>query len=393
MQSINTRICILGGGPAGTTASLFLSRYGIRHVLVDKASFPRDKVCGESFDGRVYRLLEELLPGSVAELQAYQQLLPTRNYRFGSRKIDLSVAFPSTDLPRLSIQRRDLDHYLWQQAASSSVATLWSGQQLRIVEQSSDGIVLQGTGMEIRAELVINATGAQAVPFDDPALFVFSRQYYEGVQTNGPKGLEVRYFYDPLPVCLFLCPLAGGRYNVELAMSREEYKRSGLRMEDILQSLLETDRDLKGRFAVAKRIGRPKGTSLPLQTLRRWFAPGMIYAGSSAFTTNPITGLGVGNAMSMGKLAAELIRQYHNQPDFVERLGRAYGTAARRKYRNILLMNKTVNLVQRHFRFLEPTMARVLRLPLVQNKLLKKDLTKGIGSGYALRKTVSTESK
>lgn len=393
MQSINTRICILGGGPAGTTASLFLSRYGIRHVLVDKAKFPRDKVCGESFDGRVYRLLEEMVPGSLADLQAHQQLLPTRNYRFGSRKIDLSVTFPSTDLPRLSIPRQDLDHYLWQQAAASSLSTLQSGQQMSIVQQSSDGIVLQGTDLKINTELVINATGAQAVPFDDPALFVFSRQYYEGVHTSGPRGLEVRYFYDPLPVCLFLCPMAGGRYNVELAIARAEYKRSGQRMEDIWQGLLDSDPELLGRFANAQRVGRPKGTSLPLQSRRRWFTPGMIYAGSSAFTTNPITGLGVGNAMSMGKLAAQLIKEHYSQPDFTEQLGRAYRTAARRKYRNILLMNKAVNLVQRHFRFLEPTMARVLRLPLVQNKLLKKDLTKGVGHRYALRKTVSTESK
>ena len=45
---IQTPICIVGAGPAGATASLFLSKAGVKHVLLDKATFPRDKICGDA---------------------------------------------------------------------------------------------------------------------------------------------------------------------------------------------------------------------------------------------------------------------------------------------------------------------------------------------------------
>ena len=57
MQKIITPICIVGGGPAGLVASLNLSKNKIHHVLIDKFTFPRDKVCGENFDGRVKHVL------------------------------------------------------------------------------------------------------------------------------------------------------------------------------------------------------------------------------------------------------------------------------------------------------------------------------------------------
>jgi flavin-dependent dehydrogenase len=378
-QPKRTKVCILGGGPAGTTASLFLSRYGISHILVDKCTFPRDKVCGESFDGRVYRLLEELSPGSVSGMKAQHRLLPTRKYDFGSAKIDLSVTFPDTDLPRLSIERLQLDHYLWQLAERSEWAASFSGAPMQIVGQEEDKVLLEGPDLQIEAELVIDATGAQAVPGDDPSLFVFSRTYYEGVITHQQKGLEVMYFYQPLPVCLFMCPLAGDRYNVELAIARSDYKNSGMRMDAIWQCILENHPDLQARFARAKPLGKARGTSLSIQSKVNWTGERVIRAGSSAFTTNPITGLGVGNAMSMGKLAAETIRQYHDQADFAEQVIRQYRRSARRKYRNILWLNRAVNFVQGHFRRLEPALALILDLPLIQRSFLKKDLTKGIG--------------
>jgi len=38
-------IVIIGGGPAGTSAALFLEKKGYRIALLDQAFFPRDKVC------------------------------------------------------------------------------------------------------------------------------------------------------------------------------------------------------------------------------------------------------------------------------------------------------------------------------------------------------------
>ncbi|MBO9635774.1 MAG: FAD-dependent monooxygenase, partial [Chitinophagaceae bacterium] len=54
---IETTICIIGAGPAGAAAALQLAQWGIRSVIVDKAFFPRDKVCGDGLSGKVITAL------------------------------------------------------------------------------------------------------------------------------------------------------------------------------------------------------------------------------------------------------------------------------------------------------------------------------------------------
>ena len=61
-------VAIVGAGPAGTAAAITLARAGRQVVLVDKATFPRDKFCGDGLTVGALRLLEQLglEPGSVA---------------------------------------------------------------------------------------------------------------------------------------------------------------------------------------------------------------------------------------------------------------------------------------------------------------------------------------
>ena len=52
-RMIRTKICIIGAGPGGAAAALKLDRLGIPCVVVDKAVFPRDKICGDAISGKV----------------------------------------------------------------------------------------------------------------------------------------------------------------------------------------------------------------------------------------------------------------------------------------------------------------------------------------------------
>jgi flavin-dependent dehydrogenase len=50
---IQTDICVLGAGPGGVAAALKLAKLGIPCTLIDKAIFPRDKICGDAISGKV----------------------------------------------------------------------------------------------------------------------------------------------------------------------------------------------------------------------------------------------------------------------------------------------------------------------------------------------------
>ena len=63
-------VLIVGAGPAGAACALGLAESGLRVGLLDKARFPRDKVCGDAIPGPTLKALARLNPAYAAELRA-----------------------------------------------------------------------------------------------------------------------------------------------------------------------------------------------------------------------------------------------------------------------------------------------------------------------------------
>ena len=51
-------VIIIGGGPAGSGAALFLGKYKIKHLVLEKAAFPREKICGDGLTPNVVKLMD-----------------------------------------------------------------------------------------------------------------------------------------------------------------------------------------------------------------------------------------------------------------------------------------------------------------------------------------------
>jgi hypothetical protein len=64
---IQTDILIIGAGPGGAATALFLAKQGIGSILVDKATFPRDKICGDALSGKEVEVLRKLDPSLVSQ--------------------------------------------------------------------------------------------------------------------------------------------------------------------------------------------------------------------------------------------------------------------------------------------------------------------------------------
>src|SRR5262245_50091920 len=71
----NTDIVIAGAGPGGCAASLFLAKYKIPHTLIDKAVFPRDKICGDAISGKTVYVLNQLNPEIIPSFSGKQDTM------------------------------------------------------------------------------------------------------------------------------------------------------------------------------------------------------------------------------------------------------------------------------------------------------------------------------
>ena len=58
----NVDVLIIGAGPAGSVCGSLLKQAGVECLIVDQATFPRDKVCGGGLTVKAWRLLHYLLP-------------------------------------------------------------------------------------------------------------------------------------------------------------------------------------------------------------------------------------------------------------------------------------------------------------------------------------------
>ena len=69
-------VIIIGAGPAGSASALFLHRKGLRVLVLDRARFPRDKVCGEFISPAADDILSDL--GVLDEIEHFPNARPER---------------------------------------------------------------------------------------------------------------------------------------------------------------------------------------------------------------------------------------------------------------------------------------------------------------------------
>jgi geranylgeranyl reductase family protein len=128
-------VAIVGGGPAGATAAYRLASAGASVLVLDKATFPRDKPCGGGVTGRAARQLPFSI-GPVVEEVVDRMECGLRYRSHVIRRARAPLAYMT--------QRRRLDHFLLQKAAEA-------GAEVREGETAD--------ARELDARIVIGADG------------------------------------------------------------------------------------------------------------------------------------------------------------------------------------------------------------------------------------------
>ena len=324
------KVLIVGAGPAGSTAAYYLAQAGVDVTVLEKTSFPREKVCGDGLTPRAVREIQKLgLPHPEADGWRRNKGL---RLIAGGRTVELPWPEVS-DFPRYGLIRTRLgfDEELARHAQSAGAVVL---ERHSVTEalRSEDGRV---TG--VRAALLDEAgrkTG-ETRDFDaDVVLAADGNSSRTAVSLGIPKrddrplGVAVRtYFRSPrhdddwmegwlelpgrdgklLPGYGWVFGVGDGTSNVGLGILNSSKEFGKLDYKQVLREWT-AGMPAEWGFTPENQVGEIRGAALPMGFNRTpHYSPGLLLLGDAGGMVSPFNGEGISYAMESARFAAEFI--------------------------------------------------------------------------------------
>ena len=337
-------LVIAGGGPAGAACAAFSARAGLRVLVIERAVFPRDKVCGDCLNPDAWPTLARL---GVEERVRALPHVALRGVEFigrGGRRVALPL--PEGERGEIAVRRRELDALLLTHAAEAG-ARVREGVAVSGVRRGETGdgwtVTLAG-GEAVEARFLVAADGRNSVAArlagllaarrapDRPAARIGFQTHLPCPADFGPV-VRMRWFARGYGG---LAPVGGGELNVSLAGppgTLDELKEWARR-----EFSLPADHPWR-TIAPLDRAPAPLAAS----------ADGSAYlVGDAARVVEPFTGEGIYYALRSGELAAAslvaAVRGEESPPQAAVRYRREH----RRMYRGRLWVNRLARLAGRH---------------------------------------------
>lgn len=323
-QRIETDVLVVGAGPGGSAAAYHLARHGIDVTVIDKAGFPREKVCGDGLTPRSVAAM--LRMGIDPDDPGFERVVGLRVYSRGAT-IELPwpelSSWPGYGLVRT---RHDFDAMLVERAQKAGARLMERTEAL--APRVDNGWVRGGTvrpagdreaePTEISARFVVAADGAASrfaaqagVRRDDSRpLGIAARRYYRVPYHPGPwfeSWLDLWEGDLLLPGYGWLFPVAGGSINLGAGLLNtfKDFKQvSAQRLFDAFSGMLPAEWGIGEDSAQGRVLSGPLPMSfnrLPQAT------PGMLLIGDAAGAVNPFNGEGIAYAIETAEMASELI--------------------------------------------------------------------------------------
>ncbi len=299
MASVKYDVIIIGAGPSGMSAAINLGKKGVKVLLLEAKTFPREKTCGGFISRKTLDLLE--IP-----VHPYLTENTIHSLRFYSSRYDW-INTNNQDLLGITVLRSCFDQYLAEEAKASG-AVLRTGERVYHVMQSDDKVEVTTEKGRYEGRYAIGADGvissiARIVGIQPSFLnlktgFTLS-QVVRGVSPKEPGMIEL-YCIPFLGGFGWCFPLKEG-YNLGVGSSYFGRKALFPYFESFVKEIGRRKRfDAQSIF--------PKGAFIPAGGFTRSLGKKRILlAGDAAGAVDPFSGEGIHNAVLTGHWAAESI--------------------------------------------------------------------------------------
>jgi geranylgeranyl reductase family protein len=337
-------VLVVGAGPAGVAASLTLVASGRDVLLLDKATFPRDKCCGDGLTTGALRLLDEL-GFDPARVPRWRVAHDVRLRSPSGREVRLDLPAGAGQFAAVA-PRIDLDAALLAHARARGVRVRERTAFARLVRNDDRVEIESDDGESFTARWLVAADGMwspvrkAAGAADDCYLGEWHafRQYARGVTGPARDGLLVWFEPDLLPGYAWSFPLPDGRANLGFGILRGGRHAVG-DMRELWSELLARPHVRAALGPDAELEDRHSAWPIPARVTDTRLAAGrVLFVGDAARTADTLTGEGIGQALLSGMLAGgAIVRRGRTRTGLVHggearAVRAAYSRAMRREF-------------------------------------------------------------
>jgi geranylgeranyl reductase family protein len=293
-------VLIVGGGPAGSSCAWALRSSGLHVVILDKASFPRNKVCGGWITPWVLQALE-IDAADYAPGRTMQEIRGFRVSSIGARE----VGIPYDRVVSYGIRRCEFDEYLLRRSGSE----IREGAPINKIERSGKHWIINGA---IEARMLVGAGGhfcpvARHMGNNNSDEPVVAQEIEFEMSPDQARLCSVRAELPELYFCPDLqgygwCFRKGNFLNIGLG--RLDQHALSKHVADFLGFLRSTGKvvfDLPGKFCGHAYL-------LFGYSKRKVVADSVMLIGDAAGLAFPQSGEGIRPAVESGLLAASVIK-------------------------------------------------------------------------------------
>ena len=329
-------VLILGGGMAGSACAIHLAKHGVSSQVIDKADFPREKVCGEGLLPEGAKHLEKLI-GSDALQQIQAQPFMGIHYRSGAQEAIGHFKHGQG----LGLRRHRIDHLLFEQSQKNPLikrtraqVTKMETHEDRVTLQSKDGQTYQGhyliaaDGLNSPTRRILNLDAG----LPHRKRYALRRHYQLSDTALQPKYVEVS-------ACSgfesYVTPVGTHEMGVAFLVEDHFLKKGPKDLEAKWQHLCQNAHPyLAQRLSHAQPLG-PAAACGPLQrSATRAYAQRTLLIGDAAGFVDAITGEGMSLALHTAELAAQAIQRTHFEKWHFNKAARHYARERQKHFRN-----------------------------------------------------------
>ena len=331
-------IVIVGAGPAGCAAAYQLAGKGLSIALIDKSTFPRDKICGDALSADVINQFYRMDPDLLSKFDTFKEKLWSNGIRFyapNHKTLDIGCK-PTAhmDAPGYIVKRVDFDNFFFEQVKDKPEVNTFLNQSVSSIKYTPDYVEITSADHTFRAKMILGADGANSVvkkalqlPQDNKKDYAAGiRQYYSNVKGMSNDNLiELHFYKEALPGYFWIFPLPNNQANVGMGMLAKKVSKSKINLKEHFKNLIETHPQLKERFKEATPLEKVQGFRLPMgSTKRRISGNRTILLGDAAGMIDPFSGEGIGNAIRCGRFGADHVLEAFEKNDFSAEFNKAY---------------------------------------------------------------------